>query len=117
MCEVMLNMYSNHHTELGYHAWIMSVRIQVHKLPGPTRLKALQSYISSFQYNFDHGYHFNISKRRPFNEIMNTARCITHAGTHHDLPHHVQLDEMCATSHRNDIEKEATYCRITHQVH
>lgn len=53
---------------------------EVHKLPGPERLEGLQTYISSFQYNFDHGYHFNISKRRPFNEIMNTARAVAHAG-------------------------------------
>jgi tubulinyl-Tyr carboxypeptidase len=44
------------------------------------RLKILQAYISAFKYNFISGYQYNIMKRRPFGQIMVTAREIMRDG-------------------------------------
>jgi tubulinyl-Tyr carboxypeptidase len=48
----------------------------VQSLPPAQRLERIQLYISAFKYNFEHGYHFDVRKRRPFNELMTTARNI-----------------------------------------
>lgn len=52
----------------------------VYGLAPRERLEGLQAYISSFQYNFIRGYHYNVRKRRPYSQIMGTAQEIRTAG-------------------------------------
>ena len=47
------------------------------KLPPRQRLKVLQNFISSFEYNFTHEQYFNVRKDRPLGRIMDTAKKIT----------------------------------------
>jgi Vasohibin len=48
----------------------------LHLMGSEARLKRLQEYIESYRYNFAPGYLHNVRKRRPFSEIVNTARDI-----------------------------------------
>ena len=52
----------------------------VASLRSKDRLRVLQTYISAFQYNYIVGYQYNILKRRPFGQIMITARDIMRDG-------------------------------------
>lgn len=56
------------------------LRDSTHSLRPRDRLHALQHYISAFGYNHIFGYHFNTHKRRPFHQVMNTARDVIRDG-------------------------------------
>jgi hypothetical protein len=67
--------------QLGLHAPDVPVLADtVHTMKPRDRLQCLHAYILAFEYNYISGYHYNTHKRRPFNQIMNTARDIIRDG-------------------------------------
>ena len=49
-------------------------------LPPQERLAAYQDFIASLRYNHVPGYHYNVRKRRPFHQLMATARDVMAKG-------------------------------------